>query len=98
MRITNHAKERSKQRLRIPKKAIRNNIDKVIQNGIRHKDTKGRLKKYLDWLYFNYNNCNNVIYGRHIYVFSKTNTLITIIPLPSQYWKMVDKIQNNKDK
>lgn len=79
--ITDHAYERAKERLGWKREVMDKMASKALNLGIKHKDTKGSLNKYITKLWFEYKSCNNVrIYGENIYFFSG-NTLITLYRL-----------------
>lgn len=68
--ITEHAHARAKERLVWKSKVLDKMAEKAFTEGIRHKDTKGSLMRYLTKLWFNYKHCNNVrIYGENIFFF-----------------------------
>lgn len=87
--ITKHAYDRAKERLKWKSKVLNKMAEKAFLEGIRHKDTKGSLMRYLTKLWFNYKHCNNVrIYGENIFLFCD-NRLITIYQLPNDLRKHV---------
>lgn len=97
MKITKHAKIRIKERINIPKQSIDRTCLMVLEKGMSHKDATGRLRKYIDWLYFKYQKANNIkIYGEFTYLFYN-QILITVIPLPSDYKNAVHKFFKKKE-
>lgn len=87
--ITEHAYERAKERLKWKSKVLDKMAEKAFLEGIKHKDTKGSLMRYLTKLWFNYKHCNNVrIYGENIFFFCD-NRLITVYQLPNDLRKHV---------
>jgi len=87
--ITEHAYERAKERLNWKSKVLDKMAEKAFLEGIKHKDTKGSLIRYLTKLWFNYKHCNNVrIYGENIFFFCD-NRLITLYQLPNHLRKHV---------
>jgi len=86
--VTRHAEQRTRERVGIPKKAVRRAADKAIAQGVKRTDTGGGLRRYLDWLYWRGNGAaNNItVYGDKIYLFSD-DTLITVLNMPSAYKK-----------
>ena len=75
---TDHAYKRAKQRFHWKKNTLDRMIKKAFMEGIKHSDTKGSLKKYINSLWFKYKFVNNVrIYGENIYFFKDT-LLITL--------------------
>lgn len=98
MYITNHARERAKDRLGVSKKTTDKIAEKALSFGLSHNETNGRLKKYIDGLYFAHPNTNNFrIYNRKVYIFKDT-TLITILNLPNNLIKIADAQQEKKIK
>lgn len=92
MHITRHATARARERLGIPSSAVERNAAKALNKGISPADTKGSLRRYMDWLYFRYGTANNIrILTHYVYLF-RGELLITIIPLPQEYRNTVDKI------
>jgi hypothetical protein len=80
--ITDHANKRVKERVGLPKKAIKKYAQAAFDKGIRHSSAKGRLKRWLDSLYLERKKANNLrVLGRHVYVFNN-NALITVLHLP----------------
>lgn len=87
--ITEHAYERAKERLGWKTKALDKMAERAFLKGIKHRDTKGGLMRYLTKLWFSYKHCNNVrIYGENIFFFCD-NKLITIYQLPNDLRKHV---------
>lgn len=83
--ITLHAYERAKDRLGLDKNQVNKIATKAFYQGMTHKQSSGKLKKYLDKLWLNYRRCNNVrIYKDNVFLFSNT-TLVTIYPLPNNH-------------
>ncbi|MDH6674279.1 hypothetical protein M2277_004971 [Paenibacillus sp. LBL] len=93
---TNHAKQRTKDRLGLSKKLTDKLAQKALDYGIKHSDTAGSLRRFMDSLYLSQRNANNIrIYNRKIYLFHDT-ILVTIINLPNKYSTLADKIQKRK--
>lgn len=79
--ITGHAYDRMKERLGLGKKAAKRNAQIAYDKGMRHTDTRSRLKRFLDKEYLEYRNANNMrVYGENVYMF-RGKTLITVIPM-----------------
>ena len=49
--VTRHAEHRTRERVGIPKKAVRRAAAKALIQGVKRTDTEGGLRRYLDWLY-----------------------------------------------
>lgn len=84
--ITKHANERADERMSFNHKILEHLLPKVLSEGINSSMVKGRIKKYLDFLFLSHkNNANNIrIFGEFEYIFSG-ETLITIINLPNEH-------------
>jgi|SRR5579859_1617971 len=82
--ITEHAYERADERLSLRRESFYRLAVKAFEQGIQHSDAKGRLKKYIDGLWFKYKKANNVrIYGENVFFF-KGETLITVYQIPHE--------------
>ena len=91
MKITEHAKTRSKERNGWNEKTTERMVQKVLEKGISHKQTKGRLNKWITSLYFKNTNANNIrLYGDKAYIFHN-ETLITVLQIPSNLTKDMEK-------
>lgn len=89
--ITEHAYERSKERLGFDRTVTDKIAHKAFNDGINHGQAKGRLGKYFDKLYFEYKTANNIrVYGENIFLFNKT-TLLTVYQLPHDLKKLAQK-------
>lgn len=82
VRITDHAYDRAKERLSWKPGVLDKMTEKAYLEGIKHKDTKGQLNKYITKIWFKHKNANNIrIYGENIYLFCD-NILVTVYQLP----------------
>lgn len=82
-RVTEHSIQRAKERLGWTPSATLRMAQKALDSGVRHADTAGRLKRYIDGLYLLHGKGNNTrIYGEHVFIFEGA-TLITILYLPN---------------
>ena len=96
MNMSNHANERISERCGLNKKSSERLSKLALENGISHNDTSGSLNKYISSLYFCNEKANNIkIYGEYVYIFVGT-VLITVIPLPNKYKKIVKNINDKK--
>lgn len=96
--VTNHARERAKQRLGVSKKTTDKIAEKALSFGVTHAQSTGNLKHYLSKLYLKYKTANNIrVYNRKIYIFNDVN-LITIMNLPNSLIKIADKNQKKNNK
>ena len=92
MHISNHAKQRMKERCGFNKKSQERMSKKALKCGITHAQTKGRLNKWITSLFFKNTNANNIrISGDNAYIFCG-ETLVTVIPVPANIKKDMDKM------
>lgn len=98
LKITRHGKERMKQRLGLPKRAIRRHLKIVVDDGLRHKDLNGSLLSYINWQVIKYKyKCNNpIVHGHHLYIFND-QTLITVVELPTKLKTLADKLNHKTE-
>lgn len=97
--LTRHGKKRMKQRLGLGKspKTLLLIADKALSKGITHKQTTGKLRRYLDSMYLSYHTGNNMrIWSNRVFIF-RDMTLITVIPLPSKLAQNYKKYVIMKD-
>ena len=81
--VTKHAEKRLIERCGLNKKSIQRIANKAFNDGIRHGQTKGSLKKWVDGLYFTNKTANNIrLYGDKAFIFTNER-LITVIQIPS---------------
>ena len=84
-----------KERCGFNRKAQDRMAEKAFYEGITHKQTKGRLHKWVTSLFFKNCNANNIrLYGDNAYIF-RGETLVTVIPIPGNlkkdFERMVEK-------
>lgn len=86
--ITEHASTRIKERVGISSNRSQSRlVGNALDRGIKHCEVKGRLKKWIDSLYFQEKTANNIrLYGDKAYIFNST-TLITVIQVPHNLMK-----------
>lgn len=95
--VTNHAKERIKSRSGLKNKSIDRIVQRALDEGITHGQTKGRLKKWVDSLFFYNMTATNIrLYGDKAYIFDKNKTLITVLQIPSDLTKDLKKMIKEK--
>ena len=83
IKITSHAYEKAKERMKWKKKSLDNMAKKALERWVMHKDTKSKLHRYITKLYLSHKKCNNIrIYWEDLYFFRDT-TLVTIYRLPT---------------
>lgn len=96
--VTNHAKDRTRQRVGLPKRAGEKNAERAFNEGIRHSETSGSLRRFIDGLYLKKGKANNIrIYCGNVYLFANQD-LITVISLPPKYRKTADDIWKKRCK
>jgi hypothetical protein len=94
--LTKHSIARANERLALRSGSLQRLADAALQDGIKHADTSGSLKRYLDRLFFTERTGdNNRIYGSHVFIFSGA-TLITVHLLPHKFSQAVAKIRTRK--
>jgi hypothetical protein len=86
MKITKHAYRRAKERLGLNKKAFERLFEKIQKQPTMQKKAKGRLKKYLDSIFFKYGANKIRLYGDYMYIF-KGGDLVTLYPIPHYHKK-----------
>lgn len=92
MRVSKHAKERSKERNGWNEKTTERMVQKVLEKGIPHRQTKGRLNKWVTSLYFKNTDANNIrLYGDKAYIFHN-KTLITVLQIPANLTRDMENL------
>lgn len=92
--VTDHAYSRAKERLSMSRSSFLKLSERAFLSGIKHSDTAGNLKKWIDKTWFSHKNANNVrIYGEVFFLFSG-NLLITVYQVPNNLRKSALKIQD----
>ena len=90
--LTIHGGKRSKERCGLGKSASSRMADRALEQGLRHSEVAGSLRRFLDSLYLSHCNATNMrIWNKKVYLF-RQNVLITIIDVPARYHKTIDKI------
>lgn len=93
MAATEHAKERGRERFSLSASSVERMAQIALEKGIKHSDTAGALKRYLDDLYLRHGTANNNrVYGEIVFVF-RGSKLITFYPLPGRFKKTVAKLR-----
>ena len=91
-KLTNHAKERMKERAGLDKNGSLNLATKALTEGLSHSDTQGQLRKYLDGLFLKHRNGNNIrIFAEKVFIFHN-QTLITVFKLDKRLNKIAVKL------
>lgn len=90
---TKHAYEKAKERMKWKPKVLDRMMQKAFDEGIKHSETKGSLKKYITKLWFRYQTANNIrIYGENVFFFAGEK-LITLYRIDN---KMVKRLKYHK--
>ena len=95
--VTRHAERRTRERVGIPKKAVRRAAARAMTQGVKRVETDGGLRRYLDWLYWHGNGSVNniVVYGDKVYLFND-DTLVTVLNVPTAHAKQAVKIMRRR--
>lgn len=94
--VKNHAKDRIHERMGLPKSISEKIAQKALEQGLKHSDTVGNLRRYLDYIYFSHENANGMrIYNNKLFIFHGS-VLITVMDLPSKYFKTIESIKKSK--
>ena len=97
VKVTNHGKQRLKERNGFNVKSIDRMAEKVYQNGLCHSETSGQLNKWITKLYFTGKVANEIrIYGDKAYLFNG-ETLITVLQVPNNLLKAVRADKKRKE-
>lgn len=82
--ISDHAYKRAKERLGLNGRSFGRLARKAFSAGIRHHQTKGKLKRFIDGLHLRNRSVDNIrIYGEHVYLFQGI-FLVTVYRLPGE--------------
>ena len=80
--ITKHAQKRLKERCGLNKKAAERLANLAYEHGMKHNETTGNLRKWVDNQYFYNETANNIrLYGDKAFIFSGYK-LITVLQIP----------------
>lgn len=94
--VTVHAGRRIRERIGVNKKSIQSVSDRALSKGLAHEELTGKLKRYIDKLYFRSETANNIkVYAEKVYLF-KGNLLITVVSLPTGLKRIANKLSNSK--
>lgn len=91
MIVTKHAQKRLKERCRLSKKASERLANIAYEQGMRHNETTGNLRKWVDSLYFYNETANNIrLYGDKAFIFCDYK-LVTVLQIPHTLVKFVKR-------
>ena len=95
--VTKHARYRMKQRCGVGKRSAHRMAEKVYRLGVRHGETSGNLRKWVDAQYFYNRSANQIrLYGDKAYIFHDEK-LITVIQIPHNLVPEVSAIRKFKE-
>ena len=95
--VTKHARYRMKQRCGVGKRSAHRMAEKVYRLGVRHGETSGNLRKWVDAQYFYNRSANQIrLYGDKAYIFHNEK-LITVIQIPHNLVPEVAAIRKFKE-
>lgn len=85
-RVTNHGELRIRKRIGVKRKAVDKLADRALKEGIGRTEFSGSLRRYLDGMYYHYNEeANNIkVWSEKVWVFAG-EVLITVLDLPQRY-------------
>ena len=95
--MTHHADKRIRQRVGVPRSAVRRLAIKARNDGTERRDTSGSLRRYLDRVY-HYNEAANriMVWSEKVWIFSD-NALITVLNLPLRYRNTANGLTRKTD-
>lgn len=68
---------------------------RALDFGMKHNECSGKLKRYVDSLYFANKTANNIrLFGEKAYIFHN-DTLITVLQVPRNLCKFVKKVEKH---
>lgn len=95
--MTKHARYRMKQRCGVGKRSAHRMAEKVYRLGVRHGETSGNLRKWVDAQSFYNRSANQIrLYGDKAYIFHDEK-LITVIQIPHNLVPEVAAIRKFKE-
>ncbi len=98
MYVTRHGSKRIHDRAGIPLRAVDKNAHIALIKGVRHNETTGALRAYLDRLFLRERTANNMrIWQGCVYIFCN-QALVTVLILPQVYRKKAESLLRRKKK
>ena len=98
IRVTKHAEDRLKERSGISKSSLEKVTRTALEKGIRHDETIGSLRRYIDSLFLSRMIANNIrLWGDKVFLF-RGETLITVTQIPHKYMRTVNDIREKKER
>jgi len=94
--VTSHAGKRIRERVGVNKRSIQTVANRALAKGLGHEELTGKLKRYIDKLYFRSQTANNIkVYSEKVYIF-RDSVLITVVSLPTGLKRIANKIYQNR--
>lgn len=95
--VTRHGEQRMRERVGLPKKAVRRAAARAISDGLSRAEAEGALRRYMDWLYHRgRGEMDNIrIYGNNVFMFAGL-TLVTVLTVPCMHRKQAMRQQKKK--
>lgn len=96
--VTTHADRRIRERVGVPRSAVRRLASKARTDGIERRETTGSLRRYLDSLYHYNGTANSTIYvwGDKVFIFVD-KALVTVLNLPNRFKNSANNQRREKD-
>lgn len=96
--LTAHAIDRARECLGWNEKTLRRMVAKVSAHGVRQRDTRGRLRRWLDAQSMEHRKGDgNLLFGEHIYII-QAGTLITVYRLPKEFHRAANDAAPKNDR
>ena len=93
MIITRHGDFRTRKRVGVNRSAVEKMARKALANGVARHETKGGLRRYLDYLYhYNESAANIRVWSEKVWIFTDRNILVTVLDLPQRYKNRANSI------
>jgi len=96
--ITRHGEQRIRERVGLPKKAVKRCAMRAMTNGLSYNEANGELLKYLNRLSKDSHGgwCDNIkVYGDKVYLFYGL-ILVTVLTIPTKHRKQAIRQQRRK--
>jgi hypothetical protein len=82
--LSDHGFERAKERLGLSRDAAERTFRKALAEGVQTDETRGRLRRYMDFLRHQYKT-RPLIHGNHVWIVGRDKCLVTIFELPHEH-------------
>lgn len=98
MYITRHGEKRIVERVGINKASVSRHVSKVLNKGYGIDKAKKELEYWMNYKLAQYDNtaCNMKVYGNYLYLFSKEYDLITVLLIPLEIRKIMNRSKKSK--